>query len=434
MEFRVLDATPRLPLESWRGLIGFHPFHYWQLSNSSQVPITSQCNDLLRQYAWQDADAASRQEIQEATDTAEQRLMEELGYWPAPRYIEETVSWERFYQAALANYSRAGVGGRWQGIALSSGYIQALGVEDLNVISASSALTYSDLDNDGLGDTWTLGPVATTVTDVKRIAIYFVAADRFDGTGVSERWRVMPVQVSISGGNVTVKGRRWQTVKPVLYEGISSGGDDGTIDPDDDANFVTALALYERTTDGAGTTTTTSQAAFIWETNPWPAWAACCGNTNGDSSSDPSATAQGIARANIRDSRLGIVGIGSAVYDATTDVWSSIRWDLCQPPDRVLVRYCAGYPLDSEGHMDAKFRTIVARMAAAELPKPRCGDGNGNRALYHWQFDLARAQGQMDEQYQISPADLDNPWGTRRGHVYAWKQVQKLKTRRGINA
>lgn len=432
MEYRVMDVAPRMPVEMWRSLIGFHPFHFWQLSNSSQVPITSQCNDLIRQYAWQDADAASREEIQEAIDSAETRLMEELNYWPAPRYIEETISWTHYYQSALANYSRAQVDGRWQGLPVSSGYIQAIGVEDLNVISASSALTYSDLDSDGLDDTWTLGPVATTVTDIKKIAVYFVAADRFDGTDVSERWRVMPVQVSISGGNVTVKGRRWQTVKPILYEGISSGGSDGTIDPDDDSNFATALALYERTTDGAGTTNATAQSVFIWETNPCPLWATCCGNSS-DSSSDPSALAESISRANIRDSRLGLVGIGGAVYDATTETWGAVAWGACQPPDRVTIRYYAGYPLDSTGNMDAKFRTIVARMAAAELPKPRCSDGNGNRALYHWQFDLARAQGQMDEQYQISPADLDNPWGTRRGQVYAWRQAQKLKTRRGIN-
>jgi hypothetical protein len=422
--------TNLLPLESWRAIIGFSPFHFWQLSNSA-TPLTSQCNDLVRQYAWQDADAAGRAEVLEAIATAEKRLQEYLGYWPAPRYTEEEVQWGRFYQQGVDYIARAGVDGRWPGAALSSGYIQAIGTEKLTAISATAAITYSDLDGDGLKDTWTTGPIATTVTDVKKIACYFVAADRWDGSNVSEAWRIEPVQVSINGGNVTIKGRRWQVVKPIKYEGVSVGNTDGALDPDDDSNFATAVAIYERTTDPTGTTVDTAQAKFIWETRPWPGWA-CCG-ASGDNSTDPAATAEGIGRATIRNAELGIVGLGAGVYNSTTSTWSSADWTACYPPDRVIVRYYAGYPLDSDGQMAAAWRTIVARMAAAELPKPRCDDGNGNRNLFHWQFDLARAKGQLEEQYNVSPEDLNNPFGTRRGQVYAWKQVQNLKNERGIS-
>jgi hypothetical protein len=27
----------------------------------------------------------------------------------------------------------------------------------------------------------------------------------------------------------------------------------------------------------------------------------------------------------------------------------------------------------------------------------------------------------------VSSADLDNPFGTRRGHVYAWREVRALR-------
>lgn len=423
---------PLLPLDSWRSIMGFHPWHFWQLSESVLTPLTDACNDLLRQYAWQDADAAGREDVLEAIETAESRLRETLNYWPAPKFIEETVSWQRFYQSTLDNYSRAGVDGRWQGLPLSSGYIQAIGIEDLNVISAAAAVAYSDVDGDGLDETFTIS-TATAVTDVKKIAVYFATADRFDGSGVSERWRVSPVQVAISGGTVTVKGKRWQVARPVLYEGVASGGTSGALDPLDDANFVTTLSIYERTTDPTGTTTATAQAKFIWETNPYPWWGTCCSSAGNDSG-DPAALAEGVGRVVIRNSRLGLVGLGAAAYDATSATWGAVNWSACAPPDRVTVRYYAGYPLDSSGQMEQSLRTIVARLAAAELPKPRCTDSNGNRNLYHWQFDLARAKGQLEEQYQISQQDLDNPWGTRRGHIYAWRQVQNLMTRRGISA
>jgi hypothetical protein len=424
------EHKPLLPLETWRSIIGFHPWHLWQLANAT-IPLTSQCNDLIRQYAWQEADAAGRSEILEAIATAEQRLKDYLGYWPAPKYDEEEVQWEQFYQTGVDYIARAGVDGRWPGAALSSGYIQAIGTERLTAINATAAVTYSDLDGDGLDDTWTTGPIATTVTDVKKIAVYFAAADRWDGSGVGDAWRIAPVQISISGGFVTVKGRRWQVVKPVKYEGANPGNTDGAFDPDTDANFVTTVAVYERTTDPTGTTVDTAQAKFIWETRPWPFWA-CCGGAS-DNSTDPAATAEGIGRATIRDSVLGIVGIGAGVYNSTTSTWSSGNWAACYPPDRVMVRYYAGYPLDSSGQMASQWRTIVARLAAAELPKPRCDDGNGNRNLFHWQFDLARASGQLEEQYSVSPEDLNNPFGTRRGQVYAWKQVQNLKNMRGFS-
>lgn len=425
------EHKPLLPLETWRSIIGFHNFHFWQLSNST-IPLTSSCNDLFRQYAWQEADAAGRADILEAISTAERRLKEYLGYWPAPKYEVEEVSWARFFQSTVDYVARGQFDGRWTGVPLSSGYIQAAGVEKLTAINASAAVTYSDLDSDGLEDTWTTAAIATTVTDVKKIAVYFVVADRWNGSGVSEAWRIAPVQISISSGFVTVKGRRWQVVKPVKYEGAKPGNTDGAFDPDDDENFVTAIAVYERTTDPAGITVDTAQAKFIWETRPWPYWA-CCGTSTTDNSSDPAATAEGIGRVSIRDSVLGIVGLGTATYDSTELVWHSVNWAACYPPDRVLVRYYAGYPLDSDGQMASQWRAIVARMAAAELPKPRCDDGNGNRNLFHWQFDLARARGQLDEQYQISPSDLDNPFGTRRGQVYAWKQVQNLKNERGFS-
>lgn len=424
------EHKPLLPLDSWRHIIGFIPWHFWQLSNAT-VPLTSECNDLIRQYAWQDADAAGRAEVLEAIASAEQTLKDYLGYWPAPKHDEEEVEWERFYQRAVEYVGRAQMDGRWQGTPLSSGYIQAIGTEKLTAINASAAVTYSDVDGDGLEDTWTTGAIATTVTDIKKIAVYFVAADRWDGTGVSEAWRITPVQVSISGGFVTVKGRRWQVVKPIKYEGVNVGNGDGALDPDDDANFVTAVAVYERTTDPAGITVDTAQAKFIWETRPWPFWA-CCGE-GVDNSTDPAAVAEGIGRATIRNAVLGIVGLGAGVYNSTSGVWTSANWAACYAPDRVVVRYYAGYPLDSDGQMASQWRTIVARMAAAELPKPRCDDGNGNRNLFHWQFDLARAKGQLEEQYQISPADLENPFGTRRGQVYAWKQVQNLKNERGFS-
>jgi len=47
---------------------------------------------------------------------------------------------------------------------------------------------------------------------------------------------------------------------------------------------------------------------------------------------------------------------------------------------------------------------------------------------------LARTGGANDESYQaVSASDLTNPFGTRKGHVYAWHEVQGLGSTIGFS-
>ncbi len=85
--------------------------------------------------------------------------------------------------------------------------------------------------------------------------------------------------------------------------------------------------------------------------------------------------------------------------------------------------------------MQEPFRTVVARLAAAELARPICGCEDASRELFRWQFDLARSSGSGDEQYgAVSAADLDNPLGTRRGHVAAWRFIRQRQRYQGFLA
>jgi hypothetical protein len=421
---------PLLPLESFRAIIGLHPAHFWGVAgtNTDALIADESCSPITRQYAWQDTGAVGRHEIAEAIETAETRLREYLGFSVAPRYTTEALAWP----AGFDPY------GRWQSVQLGEGYVQAVGVESLTAISLAAVVTYSDSDGDLVDDLFTVS-AATTVTDVKEVAVYFAAADRFDGADftddVGDRWRVQPISITISGGTVTVKGSKWLLVKPIKYEGFTNVGANG-LEPTMAANFVTTLDIYRRITNTNGTTAATSQAVIIWESEPLSG--ACCGATStaySGSPYDPAAVAQAVARVGVRDARVGIVTPAEASYDSATGVWASLDWTVCAWPDRVLIRYLAGYPLDSDGQMAHKWRVIVARLAAAELASPICGCADANRALAHWQFDLARTGGAADESYgAISAADLDNPLGTRRGAIYAWRIVKNLRQMRGILA
>lgn len=67
-------------------------------------------------------------------------------------------------------------------------------------------------------------------------------------------------------------------------------------------------------------------------------------------------------------------------------------------------------------------------MAAAEMPRKICACDESNRELHRWQFDVARSAGANDEAYgAVSDIDINNPFGTRRGQIYAWKEVRALR-------
>lgn len=427
--------TALLPLESFRRIISYNPWHFWGLYGTDGVlRVTSSCNAVVKQYSWQNTDALGRSEILEAIETAETRIRSYLGYSVAPRYVTETLAWPRFYDAALTRHVPIDATGRWNSVQLGEGYVQRAGVETRTLLSAAAAVVYSDVDGDGINDTATIS-VATSVTDPNQIALYFATADRFEnqhGSAVSEAWRIQPLRVTIAAGTATIKGPSWLFVKPVLYEGTTTSDLLATTS----ANYVTTVDVYRRYTDVDGNTTDTSQATLIWETTPCNGWWCCaCGTasyTPTDSSADPAAIAQAIARVGIRDARNGIVTPGEAALDATTGIWSNVAFDAGFEPDRVTVRYHAGYPL-YDGQMDKRWQTVVARMAAAELSRRICACDTANRELYRWQFDLAQSSGNNDEAYgAISAEDMNNPFGTRRGHVYAWREVRNLRTLRGF--
>lgn len=423
-----------LPLDDFRRIMGFHPWHFWGLASTTAnglVPVTSACNDILHEYAWQATDAAGREEIRQAIATAEQRLRQWLNYSVAPEFVAETVPFPRYFNQLESRLAAVEPPWHRAGVKASRGQIRKVGAETLDLIDAAAAVTFSDLDTDTLDETFTLA-AATTVTDPDEIAVYFAATERFDGSAASERWRVRPVTISIAGGTVTITGPAWLLVRPVLYQGVSSA----PIDPTGAANFASTLDVYRRWCDPNGETVDDAQAVLIWETIPrhgvWCCCSSCCADTDPvDSAFDPAAEAWAIARAGVRDAAAGVLTPGEAIRNALTGIWSEQALSICREPDRVRFRYLAGKALVG-GQVDPTMQVVVARMAAAELGRKVCGCDQANRELYRWQFDRALSSGANDETYGVAEEDLLNPFGTRLGHVFAWREVQRLALIRGI--
>lgn len=429
-----------LPLEHFRRILAYNPWHFFGLQGTVGASrVDSSCNDVVYSYAWQNANAAGRTEVLEAIQSAEDKLAAYLYYRPAPHYVVETVAWPRYQGGQHSRFSPIDALGRWVGVSTGEKYIQAVGVETRAVIGLAQAVVYSDPNGDTLNELATI-TIATTVTDPDQIEVFFNAVDRYDGTTIPAtgapdvidnalRWRIQPVTVRMSGGVATITGPAWVFVKPLLYEGGAP------LDPATAANFASTVDIYRRYTDPDGTTTDTSQAVLIWETTPcgggW--WCGCDSSaTFTTNATDPAAVAYALARAGIRDSVNGEIAPGPAVYNSTAGSFGEVRFATGFEPDRVLLRYRAGLPL-AAGQMQRQWQTIVARLAMAEMPERLSACDVANKELHRWQFDLARSAGNNDEAYgAVSTRDLDNPFGTRRGHVFAWRAIQQQMTGQGI--
>lgn len=376
-----------LPLDSFRAELGLHPWFFWGLANTT-MPINAKCSGLTLEYSWQGADAAGRDDIRRAIERAEIKFRDYLGFWPAPRACEADVTF-------------------WaEGGYLPDGYVQGLGIEQLDLLGVAPVVTETRYGTP-FPDTFTLS-VPTTLTNPDAIAVYFAASDRLT-PALDVRWQIAPLQIVINAGVLTITGPRWLLVKPVLYENPALG----ILDPADTQVFVTTLEVYHRTIASTGSESAT--APFVGTIMPDLCAPSCCDTTS-------PMLRQGV----VRDGRLGLV--------APTTFFINGQWvaGCCQTacqPDTVRVRAVAGYPLDA-GQMAARWRSVVTKLAAAELKRRICACRDANERLHDLQLDMA-LEATETERYRRPDQQMNNPFGTRLGHIQAWLESKDHLLRRG---
>lgn len=412
--------TNILPLESWRQNFSYHPWHFNGLSSTTWYPVDADCPSLVYQYSWQANDSVGRDDVKRAIESAEGKLADWLNYHPAPHFVEREITTPRWYDTRLNRLTYTDATGRWLGLQLPEGKICAVGIETRTLIG-NAALVYSDADGDGLNDTFT-ATIATAVTDASQIEVMFTAADRLNGEAAGAAWDIAPLNITISGGTATIRGRAWQAVKPIKQE---SGA---AIDPSNASNFITSVDVYRHYCDPTGTTQDTAQAVLIWETRPWPWFVGCCLPTvTNINSTDPASLGYALARVNVRDAENGIVSFGEAVYDTASAQWVSVGMGNFRPPDRVLIRYYAGDDL-------SKWQKTIADFAAAELGKRVCACGSSNRMIYQMQVDRAFGGDARVEKFTMTQEDDQSPFGYKEGQLNAWRMVRNLRQYRGVLA
>lgn len=438
------NLTPATPLDTFRRALQWNPRHFWGWAGTGKAKITAKCLGLLREYGWQDQDAAARSGVREALAVAEDSLARHLRYPITPTYRAATMPYPRLGDLRLSRPWPAQADGRRLAVLLPEGEIVALGVEARTTIGDVTAdtstfpwtgaspavpyLVYRDRDGDGYPDQFEAA-ITTTVTDPDQIALYVPEDDRWDGSALSERWRILPATVTIAGGVATITGPAWVCARPILYQGEDGAPLNG-LDPATASNYLTGMTVARRYCNQEGTTEATAMALLTWETAPWPAWACC---PSGGADRDPAATATAIARVGVRDAAAGLVTPAQAVYDTATGTWAEVTtWEGwgCREPDRITIRYLAGIEPQADGTPAEPWAHTVCRLAAADLARPICSCQDSNKQLAYWQADLSQT-GATDALFQ-APGDVDNPLGARRGQIYAWRQIAHEQQLPGI--
>ena len=383
-----------------------HPLHFNQVYLEDLAPANT-CASPVLQHSWQEADRVGREEIAQAIQDAESLLSDYLGYKLLPTWeVDELFRYRR------RDFDR----GQIQITVTDKKHFISGGIEAKTAIQVSAAITYSDSDGDGYDETATI-IVATTVTDVEEIALYY------PGELGADEWEIRPITVTISGGNATITCRREQLVDPDLMESYSAEGVDGLID----ANFLATVDVYRHWNDPQ------KQVQFIWERYP--------NNCDCGLNSCPMcnfSTQYGCLVA--RDPKLGILLAHPANWDSTDEEFDNTSFSVGRHPDRCRIWYRAGYRnmkfAKPHLQMDVAFERAVAYLALSQLDRPLCACNSLLNFTRQWASDLSIniATEHGSTSYQFSDKVLDNPLGTTKGAIYAWNVVSKRKIGEAVYA
>jgi hypothetical protein len=297
------------------------------------------------------------------------------------------------------------VRGRPKSVNASWGKIVQPGRRAVSLIGTATqvggSLSYTDEDGDGLYETATI-ILPTVLTNTCGIKVYFY------GTGGDPDWEVREVRSkTISGGFLTILVDAWLLIDPDLYEELPTTDTPDLVDIGTTVNFVTSVDVYREYAD----TSNNDSAEFHWE----PDYISCAESEDGCEE----ITQNGCLR--VRDSNEGI---GVPVPNENT-------WSVYREPDYVKLWYLAGdwdIKNPSCPVLSQFWAQTIAWLAASRVERQFCQCGNVE-SLHVWLMtDLA--MNAENTSFFNTTQMIENPFGTRRGEIAAWRRIMKLVRKR----
>lgn len=394
MPFETDYGKTILPLDAFRRWMGIDPYHFWQMEHvahpmegySHYYPherwqYTAAVPDVMPQRTAKRG--PGRLDFIKAIADAEDKIAQypPLNTWPGPKYsANEEVRLKKPRQAVLYTLTPFGLLTRWW-------HVQTVGVQTWDPLGAAVALVYDATD-----DVMCSAAVTSDVAASEVVVCYA-------GTTIPIR----PIEVTISGVTATITLKKWMCGDPNDWETADP------IDANDTDNLIQTVDVYRVWID------TTQQIILGWE----PDLLYCdCTASDCVICSIVGRTACAVRK----DYRIGYVGWQVAEYDGGWEALT-VPWPHARFPDLAYISYVHGFTADGDRYMSTKWQRVVSQLAAADLPSYVVDTTSQPDILYDWRIDLAKQE--EGSRWSIGTSDLDNPFGTKRGHIAAWKAVKE---------
>lgn len=381
------DYITLLPLDTYATIMQISLAHFNQL-DGTKAPVL--CDDV-----W---DQDHRDMLAWNMQTAEGMIAQELGYWPAPKFITN----ERHL------FGQTGVRWDWANAEIKTDYdyVECYGTETLTLVQADATVEYMDLDNDpfGLEETAEIGNAIyadlPACAEECQVAVFFRVADGAKDAA-HPAWEIRPIKVDIDGSTMQIRANSNLFVRPPLWD-LTGADCNGSDEPNKYkwewqlANLVSQVDVYCRTINQE------SPVTLMWD--------GVC-NCTGICQHD---TQTGCAYPT--DLQRGFFVPRPSSWNGTTNIDAAP--DHSYAPEGVKVNYRAGYPLNNYCRMDPRLERAIVKLTNVLMPEPPCEFCG--EAKQHWH----------DDRKPIDPLTAEAasmPWDLyERGALEAWRIVKRM--------
>lgn len=408
-----------LSLPRYAQILNLDPIYFF--GGYSTLRTAGACNDTWFEYSWQDGGKVSRQEIILQILRAEQEIADFVGFWPAPRWIEDEEHtypqfFDRAYQQTTGMTPRHA-----KALKLNYGYAHYGGVRATTEITTATRGADVDTTGDGYDD-MAVFTITGVTFEPQEIHAFYKEYDALDAencrtdpesSGADVAWELRDIRINYNDATqvATVYIPKWQLFKPQLQRIINVA----PLDADVATNYVDNLVFYRVYNDPS------DQVEFLWTADMECSSVAC-------------AWASQTGCAQFSDKRQAIAMLSPGSYDADAGTFTSESFSECVEPHKVLVSYYAGY-LDPYARGADKLSTFwatqIAKLATSRVPRKFCYCENIQLLVDRWQEDVALT----NETRSYTAFDLDNPFGTRVGELEVYRALKRygLRVKKGVN-
>lgn len=394
-------------LESWRMTMPcIEPFQFWGWDNGDLRTLRGKtCQEIV--YERSGRNMVGRQDVRQALLQAESVFTQELGYSPVRAWFQEQLPPQRLLKTKYPYVIALGAPVR---TVLGTATRAAQNVTFLNYTANSGdVLRFSaKIAGQKWPDTFTLTMARPhDLTNADEVCVYIHTDDRYEQKANHARWKIDPIDVTLTSAAITITGRSWLLAKPQLYDVYgtkhptpTSSLNDLSLDPSHMSNYVERLEIARCTVDQCDAGLVRTKANCECD------GCLCAFGDNGAPTHCHTCTEIDLCIDNAKFGHIRPLYPRAALWNLTNSL-------VCQDePASVCIHYQAGdCTRDWTRELGILATTYLYGICDCDFP-----------CMKQWMEDRSKGENKQNTFEQ-----LNNPFGTYEGHVAVWKAIEQGK-------